>query len=526
MLSITARMENGNELSHKMSEGHRSYSFEKTEAKIDHAINASPPRKCSGINNLWGACRSCPNFEKVESPIMLRSEDSIPTESTGFHTVTITEKGGVRAAPCYKDLREFFERQNYYVSHSKLCWTYTGTHFEPSEKLMLQNFAQTHFNPYATTGMTTEFENLVLRTNPINPRYWDDSTKRKINFKNGVLDLETMNFLPHSKEYGFKYVLPYEYDPRATAPVFQKFLSDIMISDAEMMQILLEFGGYALSGDDCKGAKALFLVGEGSNGKSTFVKVLKKLAGHNNYQTISLKDFSNMERRHGLDGALFNIAEETPDRVADSNDFKNLVDGGELKVRRLFSDDYTIENRAKLIFTCNTLPESFDTSKGYRRRLLIIPFEADFTDGSRIEDKDMDLKLFKELPGIFNLMIEAYHGFTARGKKFTESSKATATLTEYEEMNNPVVQFIKDKLEVIDLNDQGPKPCWMAADAIFKAYLYYCEEETNQKYTLPRNKFYKRLETALPQFKKRWHKKNAGKAVLGVRMNSSDGKEF
>ena len=476
-LSITARMENGVELSHQLSKGHPGYSYEKTESKIDHALNASPPRKCSSINQLWGQCRGCPNFEKIESPIMLRSEDAIPTQGTGFHIITTTDKGVMKYTPCYKDLREFFERQNKYVAHSKICWVYNGTHYESYERALLQNFAQTHFDPYAMTKMTSEFENLIMRTNPVDPQLWDLTTKRKINFQNGVLHLDRMDFLPHSPEYGFKYCLPYEYDPYATSPTFEGFLKDAMAGDESLMEILKEFGGYALSGDDCKGAKALFLVGEGANGKSTFVKVLKALAGKDNYQTISLRDFSNMERRHGLDGALFNIAEETPDKVADSNDFKNLVDGGELKVRKLFSDDYTIENRAKLIFTCNTLPASFDTSLGYRRRLLIVPFDQNFKDTTKwVEDKEMDNKLYAELPGIFNIMLASYQRFVKNNKNFTVSKRAEMELLEYEESNDPVKQWLGEYMEVLPVDHPQFKDCKHTITELYINFSNYCKE--------------------------------------------------
>lgn len=476
-LSIAARMQDGVKLAHELSAGHKGYSFEKTEAKIDHALNASPPRKCSSINQLWGQCRGCPNFEKIESPIMLRSEDAIPTQGTGFHIISTTDKGVMKYTPCYKDLREFFERQNKYVAHSKICWVYNGKHYEAFERALLQNFAQTHFDPYAMTKMTQEFENLVMRTNPVDPQLWDLTTKRKINFQNGVLHLDRMDFLPHSPEYGFKYCLPYEYDPYAKAPVFEKYLIEAMGGDESLTEILKEFGGYALSGDDCKGAKALFLEGEGANGKSTFVKVLKALAGKDNYQTISLRDFSHMERRHGLDGALFNIAEETPDKVADSNDFKNLVDGGELKVRKLFSDDYTIENRAKLIFTCNSLPASFDTSLGYRRRLLIVPFDQNFKDPTKwVEDKNIDDKLYAELPGIFNVMLAAYQRFVKNNKNFTASKRAEKELTEYVESNDPVLQWLEEYMEVLPPAHEQFKDAKHSITELYINFSNYCKE--------------------------------------------------
>jgi putative DNA primase/helicase len=514
MLSITARMEQGSQLSHEISKGHKSYTHAQTEAKIEHALNASPPRKCTSINALWGGCRSCPNFEKVESPIMIRDADKIPTETTGFHTVTVTDKGMGKPIPCYSDLRKFFERNHYYVAHSKMCYVWNNTHYEIMENARLENFAQQNFNPYAHTGMTSEFKNLVLRTNVVRPREWIDSTKRKINFQNGILDVDTMDFLPHNKELGFKYALPYDYDPKATAPRFEKFLSEIMCGDKDMAEILLEFGGYSLSGDDCKGAKALFLLGEGSNGKSTYIKVLKALAGRDNYQTISLKDLSNMERRHALDGALFNIAEETPDRVADSNDFKNLVDGGEIKVRKLFSDDYTIENRAKLIFTCNTLPATYDTTMGYRRRLIIIPFEATFSADTGTEDKDLDQKLFGELAGIFNIMLAAYKRFVARGKKFTKSEKAEKTLIDYDNDNDPIKDFLNNCATYSQPSAADFYTTRVTIGELYQSYVRYCE--ANRRHIMANVWFARRLKYTVPNYLERYNRSTTNRGFFGI----------
>jgi len=514
-LSITARMEHGAQLSHDMSKGHPTYSWERTEAKIEHAIQASPPRKCSSINQVWGHCRGCPNFEKVESPIMLRSPDKIPTEDTGFHNIVITDKGMGKPIPNYEDLRRFFEREAPYVSHSKMCFRWNGTHYVPYRRERLEEYAQERFNPTAQSFMVKEFADLVLRTNLVDPEDWNESTARKINFRNGFLDLASMKFNAHDSTVGFRYCLPYDYDPKAQATVFKKFLSDIMKSDEQLQNILLEFGGYSLSGDDCKAAKALFLIGEGANGKSTFAKVLQALAGGANYTSLSLKELSNMERCHGLDGALFNIAEETPDKVADSTAFKNLVDGGQLYVRKLYSDNYRITNRAKLIFTGNTLPETYDYTKGYRRRLLIVPFEVDFKDGTWVEDKDIDIKLYAELSGIFNLMLEAYQRFVRNGKRFTESKRAEETLREFEIDNDSVKSFLNDEIDFMPPDENGQFKQRIALSRLYRLYAQYCTE--NRLYTLHSKRFYKRLSFALPkEGTSRKHRTKQGRFIAGI----------
>lgn len=516
-LSITARMENGDEVSHNISKNHRGYSREITDAKISHALTASPPRKCASIDSVWGGCKSCPNFEKVESPIMLRSSDKLKTEDTGFHDIVTLKTGGIKYVPNYEDLLKAFERDNYYVSHSKICWKWTGTHFEAYENALLENYAQTKFNPFAKTAMTKEFQQLVLRTNPVSPMDWQHETIRKINFPAGYFDAARMEFIPRTTEkLGFKNVLPYDYDSNAKAPVFEAFLEDIMCGDKNLKMIVEEFMGYALSGDSCKGAKALFLVGEGSNGKSTLIRVLKALVGEKSYTTLSLKDLGSMERCHALDGSLFNIAEETPDKVADSSPFKNLVDGGEIEVRKLFADNYRIFNRAKLFFILNAIFSTRDNSYGYKRRLLIVPFNKKYTDALGNKDADLDEKLFSELPGIFNIVMQGYARYVKNGKRFTGSAVADNEIETYTLENDPIRMWAAEYLTVVPIETQ---PHCIKTMAMYKNFLNYWDATQPKNNNIPPlTVFGRRLRVIVPELKDRESKDNNIRGFFGIKL--------
>lgn len=514
-LSIAGRMHDADNLAHAISKQHKDYDAATTDRKLSQALAASGPRTCKSIARMFDGCKTCPHFNTtLVSPITIKSALSIATEHTGFHDMHYDEESGKykRGKPNYEDLRRFFERDNPYVSHSDLCWVFNGKHYEQKLKKELQNFAQKHFDPVANSNMVKEFTELVLRTNLVRPERWDDSTLRHINFNNGVLDVSTGEFMPHSKEFAFKYVLPYDYDPEARPKIFPKFLDDVTCGDKDLAETLKEFMGYCLSGDDCKGAKALFLEGSGNNGKSTFIKVLKALAGPKNYTTISLRDLGSMERLHALDGSLFNIAEETPDRVADSNAFKNLVDGGEVDVRRLYADNYRIQNRAKLVFTCNDLPETFDTSHGYGRRLLLGSFQATFTKEQ--EDKDMDLKLMSELPAIFNEVFAAYKRFLANGKRFTESEKSKMELNKYLEDNDPILQWFNERVELTHIDYE------VKINLLYESYRDYCEK-AGVKNIKAIAWFGRSLAHILPDYKIRYKKATNGRFLKGARLKES-----
>ena len=83
------------------------------------------------------------------------------------------------------------------------------------------------------------------------------TTEDKINFRTGVLDLSGGLFREHSADFGFRGVLPYGYDPSATCPTFEWWLSDVMLGDTELIKILQEYMGYVVRGGEYTFHKAL-----------------------------------------------------------------------------------------------------------------------------------------------------------------------------------------------------------------------------------------------------------------------------
>lgn len=456
-LSVLPRLENGHEIAHEYSRGYHGYSAVETDAKIEQALQASGPRTCANINKAWGKCAGCPNFEKVNSPIMIRGEGYIKTQDSGFHDVVIDAKGNPKAGkPNYEDLRLYFEQQNPYITlgESKICLVFTGKYWREMKDAYLESFAQEHFFPVAQTNMTQEFKNLVCRTNLRETSWFTNTTSRRINFNNGVLDLDRMELLPHSPDYGFRYALPYDYEPNAVAPRFERFLSEIMKDRQDLCDVLMEYAGYCFSNDMCWTQKALIMTGEGANGKSTLMNVLRALAGKENYASLTLSDLKAETNRQQLDGRLFNLAEETPTyAMAESSLFKNLVSGGETTVKMLYKQPYTIANKCKLMFACNELPKTRDTTKGFFRRLLIVPFDRTFEGDNR--DSFIEDKLMAELPGIFNIVIRGYQRLK-KSRKFTESGAIDMEIGKYRLELDTVAAWFRDCVEDTKEKD-GPE---------------------------------------------------------------------
>jgi len=451
MLSVTALLENGFDLSHNYSKNHPSYDSGECDDKIRQAIDTAGPRTCDKIDKLWGKCHKCPWFNEVKSPILIKTPDYIKTETTGFHNISMDKNGNPKPGkPNYEDMRKFFVKKKPYltIDSSEIVYTYEDTHWEECFPTYLKNFAQEHFDPIADTTKVNEFSNLVSRTNLIYANWFNDTITNKINFQNGILDTKTMEFTKHGKEYGFRYVLPYDYDVDAICPQFEKFLDEVTDGKEELGKVLLEFAGFSIANHQCKPAKALILIGDGANGKSTFIKVLQGLVGMDNYSALTLQDLKNEANRYQIDGKLFNIAEETPEKsLVDSSLFKNLVSGGEVVIKKLYKQPYRIQSRCKLIMACNKMPHTTDSTGGMFRRLLLVPFTRQFTEGDNA-DMHIDDKLATELPGILNLVLKHYQGFRDRGNVFTSSEIIKGEIQSYQKSVDSVFTWFEDSCEL------------------------------------------------------------------------------
>lgn len=445
MLSIIARLPDGNELSHLYSKDHPQYNRRVTDLKIEQAVTASGPRTCANIETLWDGCQTCPNYQKCTSPIALTGKEHVKSAATGFYKVVVKDGQVTTGKPDYDGLMQWFEHTHKFVSmgQSSMVYVFNGTHWEHYSVAKINQFAEAHFDPKPSAQMCSEFRQKILRNNVVDEEYFYNGNHGKINFENGVYDIQSKTVVDHSTDFKFQYVLPFMYNPTAEAPRFDTFMDDISCKDESIKTLLIEYMAYTLAGIDSSFlAKALILHGEGSNGKSVFLDLLQHLAGKGNFSNVSLgHDLNKVENRYALDGKLFNATEETPNNAMMENTvFKAVVGGGTIQARRLYSDAYSFQCNAKVILACNRLPKNFDSSFGMYRRLLIVPFNATFSNRSASYDPDIRNKLYEESSGIFNQVLLSLYPLLER-KRFSESQAVEDQVSEYREESDSDIKF-------------------------------------------------------------------------------------
>ncbi len=471
-LSIVGVLPNGRDIAHQMSKGHPDYDYATTDIKLAQAMDASGPRTCSNIDSLSDKCRSCKYFGQITSPILLRGPDYIKTVDTGFWEIEICKKTlkPKPARPAYEDLRRFYEKQYKYISvgDSKTIYTWSDTHWVEMGDTFIAGFAEQQMNPRPRNTHISEFLGTVWRNNQRLDSEFNESTIGRSNLANGVLKLDSLELDSHDPKYGFRSVLGHQYDPKATCPRFDKFLDEVTQGDKDKAQVLMEFAAYAFSGMPYVHHKALILTGEGANGKSTFLNVLKKLAGHSAYSSLMLNQLSQEYSLAFMVGKLFNVAEETPTRsLMDTSNFKNLSAGGSYMAREPYKKPIQVDNNTtKFIMACNELPSLNDFSGGIERRFLIVSFDAVFK--GKDSDPYLEEKLLEELPGIFNRVVEGYKRLTDQ-KGFTKLDSSEEAVREYMNSHNSAFNFYEECVT------QAPGR-WVTGNDLFRAYVEWCKK--------------------------------------------------
>jgi putative DNA primase/helicase len=507
MLSIVGRLDKGREIAHEMSCNHSKYTQEETDSKLEYVLAASKPKTCKNIHEDFAGCLNCPNWGKVNSPISLKGDDYIESKANGFYKIAKKESidplTGERSwklttgKPDYDGLLKYFDTLHSHRSTEALTYLWQGTHWKSVPSQVMTSFAEDNFDPKPSTSIVSEFVNKVDRTNIFSQEEMNNTISKKINLRNGVLDTSNpakpVLTASHSKEYGFTYVLDYDYDPNAKCPTFDKYIDDVTMGREALKNILLEFYAYSMFAYPCTMGKALFLLGAGKNGKSVYTALLCKLVGMTQFGTVALHELGKDQMRALLLNKLVNVTEEaTKDALTDSSYFKGLVTGGATTAKIVYKEPFIFYNTAKFIIQCNSLPNSYDTSYGQLRRMLILPFDARFDGPS--EDLFILDKMVEERSGILNRVIEASVRLSEHG--FTKTPIADEALNTFAMDNDSAYCFIKNFIDW-----SAGETSFVTFRIIYKTYVEYCEE--NKFKPVNSNDFAKKLQSTVPDLNSR-----------------------
>ena len=290
-----------------------------------------------------------------------------------------------------------------------------------------------------------------------------------IAFKNGVYNIEDGSFTDFSPDYIITNKINWNYSPSAKSELAETTLKKFACNDEKIEKLLKEVIGYCFYRYNELG-KAFILTGDKSNGKSTFLDMISYLLGQENISSLDLAELGERFKTAELFGKLANIGDDIKgDFIPDLAIFKKLVTGDRVNAERKGQDPFEFNNYSKMLFSANKIPRVKDETGAVLRRLIIVPFNAKFTK----DDKDYDPYIKYKLRSdevMEYLILVGLNGLkdVLTNKGFTISEKVETELQEFDEMNNPILMFIRDN----DENDIKNH----TTNEVYLNYTEYCRE--------------------------------------------------
>lgn len=288
-----------------------------------------------------------------------------------------------------------------------------------------------------------------------------------IAFKNGVYNIDTDELVGFSPDLVITNKIDYDYNPNAYSEIVDKTLDKLACHDENVRMLLEEAIGYCFYRRN-ELRKSFILIGDKSNGKSTYLDMIRTLLGDRNIASLDLKELDERFKTAQLVGKLANIGDDIGDEfIANPAIFKKVVSGERINVENKGMNPFEFDNYSKMLFSANNIPRIKDKSGAVISRLIIIPFNARFS----VDDEDFDpyIKYKLRQPECMEyLILLGIQGLkrVLKNMKFTSSEIVQKELEEYEENNNPILMFFKE-LDSDDIENEPTKQ-------IYQMYTEFC----------------------------------------------------
>jgi len=262
-----------------------------------------------------------------------------------------------------------------------------------------------------------------------------------INLQNGVYNLKTKKFTEHKPENYFLSELPIIYDPNATIDKIQNFFEVLLyLNDITVLQ---EFFGDCLQ-RTYRYKKALMNVGPTNTGKSKLLKLLELFLGKHNIANASLHDlckdkYAPVELYSKYANICADIGSSSLRQVSK---FLMLTGGDRIRAQRKYGQPFNFENFAKLVFSCNIIPDTEVKTDAFYGRWVVLEYT------NIIPEEEQDAKIIEkiateqELSGLFNWAIQGLNRLEKNGR-YSKHRSLEEVKEFMQKGHNPIKEFVE-----------------------------------------------------------------------------------
>jgi putative DNA primase/helicase len=310
--------------------------------------------------------------------------------------------------------------------------------------------------------------------------------------------------------------LPVELDQDAPYGLADEFISSIAAGDAQTERVMCEVIGACM----CSSLivdQAVMLIGRAhgitaSNGKSTYINMLRSLLGPGNVSTLDVEMYGKPFFVAGLVGKLANLGDDIPAgylQGQQASTWKRAVTGDEIKADVKFGDEFDFRPSATQVFSMNVVPRISADDDGLYRRLAFVPFRNHFEPGGEGFDPQLKRKLARS---------ENLRRFAVLGLMHIEETIERARFSTIDDMAQELANVRKSNDVVLrwmdwtGITDRDLDGRWVAD--VYDEFKKYAEEANENK--LSQTTFTRRALAAWPRLKSA-DSRNRGEGRRGKR---------
>ena len=294
-----------------------------------------------------------------------------------------------------------------------------------------------------------------------------------IAFENGVLDVSTMEFRGWLPSDVIPNVIPHNWNPKAKSATLDHTLDRMACGDVSVLCNLTEFIGVCMMRSVKRCPVFPVLIGEGSNGKSTYIGLLKDVVGDENISGLQPKDITARFLGAHIVGKTANLGDDIASGYLDDKDcaiIKSVATGDLMFTDVKGGTGFKFEPYCTMVFSCNAFPRLADTTPGFMRRFMPIEFNAVFSNADPDFDPMIGEKLREEqtLEYACVIGIEGLRRVIAQNGP-TPNEMSDAVKGDLAREGNTALQWF---------NDEGISArhiVGMTKEEVHKEYLAWCE---------------------------------------------------
>lgn len=259
-------------------------------------------------------------------------------------------------------------------------WIYHNGIYVPNGKSFIRETCRAILGRAYNRFFAETVVNKVCADNSTDPKeFFSASNINEVCVMNGVLDIFTRELKPFTQDKIFFQKLPVMFDPSKKCPAIETHLTTVLKGGLEDVKVFYELMGFILL-KEYRYEKSFMFTGSGRNGKSKTLELIKCFVGEENCSSVGLQEFENDQfAKSNLLNKLVNIAGDLPAvALQNTGDFKGLTGRDIQSANRKFLPRVQFTNFAKMVFSCNELPRTADTSPAFWNRWILLEFPWTF----------------------------------------------------------------------------------------------------------------------------------------------------